>query len=234
MRYYSIISGLLVLALLSGILGCNRVKEVILPHTELIFPYEEGNYRVMQVIDTTFNTTGPIPDRYYKKEMIGGFETDLVGRKTRKLEVYKSPWGRGLDFNFTFSRLYTLYVDSARTGQYYVERVEENQRYQILKFPVSENVSWNGNLYNNQGVLEYFYQNVDTAVTVQGITYENCVVVVQEKTDGLIREAFSYEVYAPNIGLIKKFNRTIVNDGSMGEFNPDKSRIYLEEIVDHN
>ena len=57
----------------------------------------------------------------------------MTGRQNRKLFVSRSPYNLGLDFEFEFSRLYTIYMDTIRTGEFYAERIEENQRYQILK-----------------------------------------------------------------------------------------------------
>lgn len=213
---------------------CNQVKETILPHTYNIFPVEAGQYRIYDVIDTTFNTSGPVPNRFYFKEEISGKEIDLENRTTYRLDTYLSDFSRGTNYDFQYYLLSTVFFEPQESGDYYAERIENNIRTQVLKFPVNTVVSWNGNLYNNQGTKEFYYQNVDTTVTVKGVTFENCVMVIQEKTKGLIRDAFAYEIYAPEIGLIKKYNRTIVTDGAMGEFNPDASRIYIQEIVDHN
>ena len=219
-------------------LQCERVKENILPHTDLIFPLEEGKYRITLVNDTTFTTAGinsPSTESYYKRETNGKTETDLLGRETTLLQVDRSDFERGLDFDFTPDRVWIQYRPIDEESSHFAERIEENQRILVLKFPVFTNISWNGNQFNTEGVEEFYYANVDTSVTVQGQTFENCVMVIQEKTNGLIRESFKYEIYAPEVGLIKKYIRTIVNDGPPGEeFNPDESRIYLEELVEHN
>ncbi|MDX2247829.1 MAG: hypothetical protein SF052_13675 [Bacteroidia bacterium] len=226
---------LLLLPLVTTLLGgCNQTRDVILPHTTAIFPVAQGLYRISEVIDTTFNTGGAVAARFYKKEEISGTETDLTGRTVYRLDTYHSDFDRGLDFDWKYYLLGTIFYEPRETGDYYAERTENNVRIQVLRFPVHTLVSWNGNLYNNLGAQEFYYGNVDTSVVVKGVTYDHCVMVVQEKTEGLIRQSFAYEIYAPEIGLIKKYNRTLVNDGAMGEFNPDKSRIYIEELVEHN
>lgn len=217
---------------------CERVKENIPPHTELIFPLESGKYRISVVYDTTFTTAGinaPSTDAYYKRETNGKKEDDLLGRATTLLQVEKSDFSMGQNYDFIPTRVWTQYKPEEPEDSYFVERIEENQRFLVLKFPVFTNISWNGNQFNTLGTEEFYYSNIDTTVTVQGKTFENCVVVIQENVDGLIRESFKYEIYAPEIGLIKKYIKTIVNDGAPGEeFNPDESRIYLEEIIEHN
>lgn len=219
-------------------LQCERIKENILPHTELIFPLEEGKFRISVVYDTTFTTAGinnPSTEAYYKKESNGNKEEDLLGREVTLLQVERSDFDRGTDFDFTPTRVWSQYTPAEEEDSFFAERIEENQRILVLKFPVFTNISWNGNQFNTEGTEEFYYANVDTTVTVQGKTFENCVMVMQENVDGLIRKSLKYEIYAPNVGLIKKYINTIVNDGPPGEeFNPDESRIYLEEIVEHN
>ena len=218
------------------------MKEGVLPHTELIYPVEIGKYRVSVIADTTYTTAGinaPEVEQYYKKEEIGETELDLSGRELHKIHVFRSEFDLGTNYDFVQNRVWALYKPQNIIGDYFAERIEENQRILVLKFPVYEGISWNGNLYNSLGEQssynEFFYQNIDTTVVVQGVTYENCVVVIHENTDGFIRKSFAYEIYAPNIGLIKKYRNTLVMDGPPGkEFNPDESRIYLEELVEHN
>jgi hypothetical protein len=196
---------------------------------------EPGKYRISLVVDTTFNAAGPVTDIFYKKEELEGIEVDLEGRTVRKLQTYRSELAAGTSFEFVPYRLYTQYIDSAGPGSRYAERIEENKRFIVLKFPVSPGIRWNGNLYNLLRAQEYTYSNVDSTVTVQGITYENCVVVIQkDNQNGLIRKEFAYEIYAPNIGRIKKYDQTLVFDGANGEFNPSESYVYIEEVLEHN
>lgn len=214
---------------------CDRVKDVILPHTELIFPLDSGNQVTTFVIDTTFDTSGPKVERYYKKEVIGGLEEDLLGRSINRLQTFRSPEELGTDFDFEPWRLYALYKDENEVGERYAERLEENVRFRILKFPVFDFVKWNGNIFNNQGTQEYYYAHTDTTVNINGLTFPNCVMVIQKlDTNSFINFKYAYEIYAPNVGRIKKYDKTIVNDGANGEFNASKSRIYIEEIVEHN
>ncbi|MDX1907013.1 MAG: hypothetical protein SF053_08240 [Bacteroidia bacterium] len=224
-----------VLLTLLALGACERVKVTIKSHTYDIFPHDSGHYRISLVIDTTYNTQGPVPDTYYKKELLTGEETDLTGRTARLIEVYRSDEKFGTDYNFVLSRIWQQYLAPEDGRDYYAERIEENVRYVLLKFPVSVGVSWNGNLYNNLGTQAYTYETDDTTVTVQGITYENCVLVVQKAdTNSFIYDRFAYEIYAPGIGLIKKYDRNIVNNGPNGEFNASESYFYQEELLEHN
>ena len=148
-------------------------------------------------------------------------EEDLLGRKITLLQVEQSAFSQGLDYDFIPTRVWSQYKPTEPEGSYFAERTEENQRILVLKFPVFTNISWNGNQFNTLGEKEFYYSNIDTTVTVQGNTFENCVVVIQENVDGLIRKSLVYEIYAPGVGLIKKYINTIVKDGPPNSpFNP--------------
>ncbi|MFK7922762.1 MAG: hypothetical protein AB8H47_12435 [Bacteroidia bacterium] len=237
MKKRLIYSLLLVLSSLV-LLNCNREKQIVEPHTLEIFPLEKGKFRVSYVRDTTFTTAGRekgVANVYFKKETVSDQEEDLLGRPINAIQIFRSDSFLYPNYDFKASRVYSQYLEPQLSGDYYGERIQENQRFLVLKFPVYEGVRWNGNQFNNLGSQEFKYQTIDTNVVIRGITYESCVMVVQKAdTNNFISDKFAYEIYAPGIGLVKKYDYTIVNDGPQGEFNPDESRIYIEEIEAHN
>jgi hypothetical protein len=220
------------------LMHCNRNKEIIAPHTLEIFPLTKGHYRISYVRDTTFDTRGReegIPDVYFKKEEIGDTEEDLLGRTLHKVIVSRSDSNRSANYQWVVNRVYSHYLPQSPEGDYYAERIEENRRTLVLKYPAYPDVVWNGNLFNNLGPQTFRYQTIDTNVVIRGTTYNQCVMVVQKAdTNNFISDKFAYEIYAPQIGLVKKYDRTLVFDGPNREFNPDKSRVYIEEIEAHN
>lgn len=233
-RIYS----LLLVSLGMVLIQCNRVKETVVPHTLEIFPMEEGAYRISYVRDTTFTTAGRnrgVADVYFKREKLGNLEDDLLGRPIRVVEVARSDSALYPNYNFVVNRIYSHYLPANPEGSYYAERIEENRRVLVIKYPVFPDVVWNGNQFNNLGPEQFRIHKIDTTVEVRGRTYPNCVMVIQqEETENFISDEFAYEIYAPQVGLIKKYNRTLVFDGANGEFNPDRSRVYIEEIEAHN
>lgn len=218
------------------LLHCERNKEVILPHTYEIFPLTPGLTRISFVADTTYTTAGinaPEVDSYYKQEVQTGTETDLTGRELRIVELYRSELAAGTSYDFRPFRVATHYLDPVAGSDYFGERIENNLRVQVLKFPVHPAQRWNGHQYNNLRSETFTYAHVDTAVTIRGITYENCVMVLQKlDTAGVIRKEFAYEIYAPGIGLIKKYDSSLIFDQPDGGFNPSASRIYYEELIE--
>ncbi|MEM9985537.1 MAG: hypothetical protein AAF804_10615 [Bacteroidota bacterium] len=218
------------------LMGCERDKPYVEPHTLSIFPNQAGNIRITYVEDTTFNSAGinqPLVDTYFKQYILGDTVEYLSGRDLREVNVYRSPVREDSVFNWSYDRLWTQFFEPAPNGNYYAERIEQNQRVVVLQFPVFPGVTWNGNLFNVDNAQEFFYERVDSTVIIRGKRFDNCVVVIQEaEIASFITDNFAYEIYAPNVGLIKKYRRKLIFDGPNGEFNPDESFIYQEEIVD--
>ena len=231
---------LVLLAVGVAFAGCKRDYDPVPSHVELVYPIEDGKYRIYHVIDTSYASAQGIDAlTYYKMERTDGTEEDLLGRETSRLWLYTSPDTLGTpenpEYQWTFSELWTQYVDDK-----YAERIEGNTRYLVLKMPPYEGSSWNGNLFNNGDVQTYTYLNIDTTVTVQGETFDNCVYVEQvpfrmpvPNDSGavffLIEHA--YEIYAPNVGKIVRYCKYYVEQQGVAESD---SKVYFEELVDHN
>jgi len=98
------------------------------------------------------------------------------------------------------------------------EQNEENVVFIKHNFPVRAGKTWDGNskntlqtlqeLYNQVSVpevWEYEYVNVDEPYTVNGLTFDSTVTVVQiNRPVPVGLDVYSKEVYAKNVGLIHK------------------------------
>lgn len=234
---------LLVIALLAlaGMSACNRTYDPTPEHVDRIFPLEEGRERVYYVVDTIYETSSSAlfeERRYFKREYTEGTERDLLGRDVSKLWIYHSTDTLGSPSNpeyaWNYADLWTQY-----RGEEFSERIEGNTRYLVLRNPAYGGSTWNGNLYNNEGSQIYRYTNIDTTVTVRGITYENCVFVlqqayyrpVQDSAAAIFITEHAYEIYAPGIGKILRYSNRF--EAQSGVVDPE-SRIYREELVEHN
>jgi hypothetical protein len=229
----------LLLALIAVLASCNREYDPTPEYLDRIFPIEEGNQRIYHVIDTSYESSaGFDATTYYKREEVGGKETDLLGREANTLWIYTSPDTIGTPdnriYNWDFFELWTTILDEE-----FAERIEGNIRYLVLRVPPYEGSTWNGNLYNSGEVQTYSYKSIDTTVTVMGQSYENCVYVEQVPfrqpvpTQGgpffLIEHA--YEIYAPDIGKIERYFKYYVEQD--GQVVPE-SRVFHERLVEHN
>ncbi len=100
------------------------------------------------------------------------------------------------------------------------QRAEEfidNVRYVHFTFPPTAKGAWNGNTYNNLGMQTYTYTDVDVSQAINGIKLDSTASVKQIDETNLVREDYGLEVYAKNVGLVKKEVRAIDKDIATGK-----------------
>lgn len=83
-------------------------------------------------------------------------------------------------------------------------KVEENNAYIKLNFPVSSQKEWNGNGLNFMDAWNYTYENVDVPYTVNGNVFDSTTSILQVDFETLLEKQFYQEKYARNVGLIEK------------------------------
>jgi hypothetical protein len=217
-------------------LGCNRELDLEEFPGASYFPIELGKECIFYVKDSTYRSSqgsGISVRHYYKKEIVSGFEVDLLGREVAVLDIFESPDSLGSDYQWTFSRRDQQYL-----GTECAELIENNTRYLSLRLPGHPNSNWNGNLYNNLGVESWKYASIDTTFLLEGKSYPHSLYVLQVPyrqpvdqrglTYFLIEHA--YEAYAPNIGKILKYRKFFEEQNGIP--NPD-SFVYYEYLIDY-
>ena len=223
----------LVFGLLVVLAGCNRELDPE-PADLAYYPMVDQKTRTYFVIDTGFTTTDTIAERFYLQERTNGYNTDLEDREIMRLEL----WRADADSNdqrssgYTFDRLWSQYRDIETA-----ERIQGNVRYVVCNFPLREGQTWNGNAFNDEGDERYEVLVRDTTVTLMGQTYDDCIYIEQRKQQSLISDIFTYEIYAPNIGKIERYDRFLriktTGGPDAGEIETD-SYIYHERLVDED
>jgi hypothetical protein len=98
------------------------------------------------------------------------------------------------------------------------QRVEENVRFVKLVFPLENNKTWNGNLYNNLGEEEYSVEAFDEPLSLGAATYGHTLKVLHKDEENAIEEIKRYEIYARNVGMIYSLSDSINSqvNGSRG------------------
>jgi hypothetical protein len=87
----------------------------------------------------------------------------------------------------------------------------ENLREVKLTFPVKTGISWDANAENTLEKEEYSVENSAIDTSINGITYNQVYRVDHFYiTDPLqINTEISYEHYAPNVGLVNKYEKFV-------------------------
>ena len=163
----------------------------------IIYDVDSTNYD--EFLDTVKNY------KFQLKEIIESTYSDNQNRPTQRLERYTR-------LNDTIN-WYLSDVWASNLTASTAEKVEENIRFIKLIFPIKSGRTWNGNALNNIGSQDYEYDNVFEPYTVNGVTFDSTVTVIQNiEGPNYVFEKYMIEVFAKNVGLIYKKYKDVTFD----------------------
>ncbi len=199
---------------LSVLSGCYR-EDTVLPLIGYdYFPTELGKY-VDYKVDSTWQDDpagqlGFSEAHYFLRELNESSFIDEEGRPAIRVERY-AKYSPAAEWSIKDVWYRTRTPEIA-------EQNEENVVFIKHNFPVKVGETWNGNskntletlqqLYNLTtvpAVWEYEYINVHEPYTINGLTFDSTVTVIQiDRPTFAGLDVFAKEVYAKNVGLIHK------------------------------
>ncbi len=154
---------------------------------------------------------------YQAKDVVEAAITDNLGRPSWRVVRYLRASASTNEADWRPSMAYMV-----TPTREVLEVIENNQRFQKLRLPVSNGISWKGNAhidtYNDFEMRfldgwDYTYENVGGTFTDSGTTaIPNTITINQVDIEGnvgnptapIIQKLFSQEVYARNVGLVYK------------------------------
>jgi hypothetical protein len=159
-----------------------------------------------------------VQEMYHDVDLIVKHDTNTYQLKTVIGEEYIDNSGR-------IGRKYYRYTRAISTDKWVIkdvwvglltnnsaELVEENQRIVKLIFPITQNKTWNQNIYNNYDASEATYDYIDQAAIISGLQFDSTLKVNQRYFKSLIDYQNQYENYATNVGLVNKFYKNLIID----------------------
>ncbi|MBI1286415.1 MAG: hypothetical protein GC178_02445 [Flavobacteriales bacterium] len=222
--------------------GCYR-EDTELPFIGYeYFPTELGKY-VEYKVDSTWqdDPIGPTAfaeAHYLLRELNESYFTDDEGRQAIRVERYSRSTPQG-DWGIkdVWFKVRTPKV---------AEQNEENVVFIKQNFPIVSGKSWDGNSKNTLQTLEeaynqlnipevweYSYENINEPYTINGLTFDSTVTVVQYDRPAIFGlNLIAKEVYAKNIGMIHK--QLNVFDVQQNQTNPnekDTVGFFFEMVV---
>lgn len=179
------------------------------------FPTEVGHWVIYEIDSTVYDDFEGDTDvyRYQVKEILESEFTDNEGRRALRVERWKRWYNPSISYDsipWYLSRVWAF----TRTNSG-AEKLQENERFLRLTFPMNEGESWDGNVYNTQGSWTYKYKAVDEQYTIGSFSMDSTCLVEQKNEVNLINHRVYKERYAKNIGLIQK-NVIDVHDTAFG------------------
>jgi hypothetical protein len=213
-----------------AVVSCDSSDENRLPDTgEDYFPLRKGAFQVYDVTETRYTLGVPETLTYELKVMVSDSFPNAEGGYS--YVIYRSKRKQG-DADFAHKDTW-----SARKDVREVVVNEENIPFFKIKLPVVKDGQWDGNLYNVLGEDPYSMEEVKTSHTVNGITYDDCIIVHQnDNQDFVVSLDQRKEIYARHVGLIHKevtlLNYCSVGD-CLGEQQVESGVIYTQSIKTH-
>lgn len=126
---------------------------------------------------------------------------------------------------------------SARFTDQELVVTEGTSSFVKLRFPVQLGSPWNGNRFNNRGKDDYEITEQSVARDVNGVEFNDCIQVEQEFNDDIIVfQDIRYEVYARNVGMIKKEVVQLnycTADQCLGQQRIESGMLYKQELVSY-
>jgi len=167
-------------------------------------PNEIGSWIEYEVEEVFHSSLGIDTIHYFLIEKVTSEFIDNEGRVTLKIE---RSWKDSLQGSYVIK---DIWFGNKTTKTY--EKVEENQRFTKLVFPISTSQKWNGNAFNNLTNWEYSYTDLHEEKTINNLIFDSTVTINQIDNINPFQHQVASEIYANNIGMVQKDYINIDND----------------------
>ena len=188
------------------------------------YPIELNNVKEYYVTNITHTSFGKDTNCYFLKEIITEKFIDSEGDSAYRIERF---WKTDTVSEYIIKDIWTT-NKTPRSA----EKVEENERFVKMVFPLNEYQFWNGNAYNSQDEQEYTVQNLHQTFDINNNTFDSTVTIIHNYNSNQIEYESEKEVYAIGVGLIYKEN-LILNINSGNIFDVNYGSEYTQEVINH-
>ena len=171
------------------------------------FPLKVGqvNYyqRNMQRFRSVGTATDTLRDTLFIKERIIETYKDALGQTVYRFDIDTCGTHDG---NYVFYKHGIMFRERNECI-----RSEANLAQVVLHYPVSAKTVWDGNKYNGLGAVNFRYIETGKTMILGSETFYDCAVVEQKMNDPtFIQDLYTYEVFAPEVGKIKRYDRHLL------------------------
>ena len=109
--------------------------------------------------------------------------------------------------------------------------MEENIRFTKLIFPFDVDVVWDGNAFNNQQSQEYRIESINIPFTVNGLSFDSSITVIQNYKSNLLEYENSKEIYVIGVGLVYKEDiEVLINSVDSNDFSQGYE--FYQELIE--
>ena len=190
------LSGLILLG--SALVACRQETVPVTDRGTNYYPYAPGLWWEYDVDSTWYNdfSGDTVHVEFILREVFDTFFVADDGTPAMRIERY-----RRTDANAAWQgpRIWWTYVTADC-----VVKVEENNPYVKLNFPVQAGGEWNGNRLNYMDARTYRYENVDRPLVLDAHVFDSTTSVLQIDLETLLEKQLYREKYARRVGLVDR------------------------------
>lgn len=188
------------------------------------FPLQINQEKEFLVTNIVHSSFGRDTSSYFLKEIITDYNINIEGDTVYTLERY---WKVDSSLSYEIKDVWT---SKRNLGAGYLN--EENITYTKLIFPLSLNIFWNGNAFNNLDYQEYSIESINIPFQLNDLIFDSTVTVIQNYKSNLLEFENAKEIYATGIGLIYKEDVQLeINSGNLSDINQGYE--YYQEVINY-
>tara|TARA_B100000524_G_scaffold348459_1_gene253148 strand:- start:2968 stop:3651 length:684 start_codon:yes stop_codon:yes gene_type:complete len=202
-------------------------KPIVYEETNFFYNYyplqinQEKEFLVTNILHNSF---GKDTTTYFLKEIITDYNINMEGDTVYTVERY---WKVDSSLSYEIKDVWT---SKKNLSAGYLN--EENITYTKLIFPLSLNIYWNGNAFNNLGYQEYSIESLNIPFQLNNVIFDSSLTVIQNYKSNLLEFENSKEIYATGIGLIYKEDVQVeINSGNLSDITQGYE--YYQEIINY-
>ena len=202
-------------------------KPIVYEETNFFYNYyplqinQEKEFFVTNIVHNSF---GKDTTAYFLKEIITDYNINMEGDTVYTVERY---WKVDSSLSYEIKDVWT---SKKNLSAGYLN--EENITYTKLIFPLSLNIYWNGNAFNNLGYQEYSIESLNIPFQLNNVIFDSSLTVIQNYKSNLLEFENSKEIYATGIGLIYKEDVQVeINSGNLSDITQGYE--YYQEIINY-
>ena len=212
-------------------MSCQRELDPSLEELEKVYyPFDIGHFVDYKVNKVQFSISGNRDTSvFYLREL--NANTFINGENKEAIRIERLV-KNNLQDNWVIDSIWQLIDNNTQ-----VLKIENNKTFIKLSYPVDEEISWNGNAFNNLGENNYRYLLDIKSLSIDTNLFLEPIRVIQKVDTGIITyQDWREEYYVENIGLVKKIVEQFSKDADplASTFGDTVSGIILlQEYIGH-
>jgi hypothetical protein len=193
-----------VMAVLFQHCGEDEKEQIDLSKDQEYMPLVVGFYQLYDVTETVY-VNGPVGEvsHYEMKTEIVDSIPELNGVYTYVIHrQVRADASQAWENKDTWSAVFSETEAIVKQG---------NTSFLKLVSPLSQDLFWDGNLYNSLGTEEYRVSSVGQPLVVNEVEFADVVEVTHSnEVDGIVGNDVRKEIYARGVGLVKRTEEVVV------------------------